>query len=116
MARRTTTNLAKPLRPGRDRILGPRTAFIAAILCSAAAWSVAAGTIPDQVVLPTVATLLFVLAAVTAAAAWKSRNSAGNDVTYWDVAGALTLIGICVSALIEPEHLTRIMEGPVGRK
>jgi hypothetical protein len=34
-----------------------------------------------------------------------------NQVTYADVAGALTLIGLCAAATIDPDQMVRLVEG-----
>jgi hypothetical protein len=112
----TTTNPAKPYRPTRGRLFGPRPAFIAAIVCAFATWNLAGAAIPQQLVVPAVSTLLLLLAAAFAAFAWNAQKSDLADVTYWDVAGALTLIGICTSALIEPDQLARFFEGAPAKK
>jgi hypothetical protein len=46
---------------------------------------------------------LFAVAALIAISAWLARASNPPDRPgYWDVAGALTLIGIGVAALVDP--------------
>ena len=59
-------------------------------------------------VLPTVSTLLFVLAAAVALIAWR-RPTRGPRLSYWDVAGVLIFIGICVAAAIEPDQMVRLV-------
>jgi len=54
--------------------------------------------------------LLFVLAAAVALVAWR-RPALGPRLTYWDVAGALTLSGLCVAAAVEPEQMVRLVAG-----
>ena len=42
--------------------------------------------------------------------AWIGRQSAHQaGLSYWDVAGALTFIGICVAATIEPDRLVELI-------
>ena len=94
-----------------DRLSGPRTAFLASILAVAALWAIAIGVLPHAHVIPTVATVMFALAGAFSVVAWRRRSADEGDVTYWDVAGALTLIGICTSALIGPDHMVRIVVG-----
>lgn len=57
-----------------------------------------------------VASLFFGLAAVVAVAAWRKPRK-GRRLTYWDVAGALTLIGILIAATIEPEQVVQLVAG-----
>ena len=61
-------------------------------------------------VLPTVSTLLFVLAAAVALIAWR-RPTREPRLSYLDVAGVLTFIGICVAAAIEPDQMVRLVAG-----
>ena len=35
----------------------------------------------------------------------------GPRLSYWDVAGVLIFIGICVAAAIEPEQMVRLVAG-----
>jgi hypothetical protein len=90
---------------------GPRLSFALALIVVAAGaialfWNGAA-----DFVLPAVSTLFLALAAPVAFLAWQ-RNlpRTGTRVTYWDVAGALTFIGICAGALIDPDQMARIVE------
>ena len=61
--------------------------------------------------MPAVATLLLVLAAGFAVVAWRQRSEFPARVTYTDVAGALTLIGLCAAATIDPDQMVRIVAG-----
>jgi hypothetical protein len=88
---------------------GPRATFLATF--AAVGVLMAAGLIPNNLLMPAIATLLFVLAATFALIAWGQRSTDEGDVTYWDVAGAVTLIGICTTALIDPDQMVRIVEG-----
>jgi hypothetical protein len=72
---------------------------------AATAALVLVGPLPNHLLMPAVATLLFVLAMVFALVAWVRCSTDEYDVTYWDVAGAVVLIGIGASVLIEPEQL-----------
>ena len=61
--------------------------------------------------MPLVSTLLLALAAAFGAAAWWRGWMDPGGVTYRDVAGALTLIGLCAAATIEPDQMLRIVQG-----
>ena len=99
------------LRHGAARIAGPPTVFAIAVLATFAVLAIAAATQPRDIVLPLLSTLLFVMAALVALLAWTHRRAFGQDqVTYWDVAGALTLIGICAAATIEPDQMVRFLQ------
>ena len=60
--------------------------------------------------MPLVATVFFLLAAVLVPLAWLRRGMNPLNVTYADVAGALTLIGVFAAAAIEPEQMVRLIE------
>ena len=67
-------------------------------------------------VVPAVATLFFVMAAIAGLLAWSgSRSQEPHRLTYWDVAGALVFIGICMAALVQPDQLVSLLAtGPRG--
>jgi hypothetical protein len=54
--------------------------------------------------------LLFALAAAVALIAWR-RPMPHRQFSYWDAAGALTFIGLCVAAAVEPERMIEIVAG-----
>ena len=62
---------------------------------------------------PSAVALLFALAALVAlfaSSCGPPRRDSG--ITYWDVAGALVLLGACAAALVDPDHMVRLVEGP----
>lgn len=100
--------------------LGPQVAFAVAVLIAFTVLAISATTLPSDFVFPLTSTLLFVLAGLVALVAWSrgrpSEQAQANDqaaphVTYWDVAGALTFIGICAASLIDSDQVVRLMEG-----
>jgi len=101
----------RPLYDQRSNPLaiGPQLAFAAAIFAGLVAWIGLSMTLAADLVVPVVATLLFVFAAALAGVAWRRSGENPARVTYADVAGALTLIGLCVAATIEPEQVVRIV-------
>jgi hypothetical protein len=99
---------------------GPQVTFAVVLLIAFAVLVVSTTMLPSDFVVPLTSTLLFVLAGLVALVAWSrgrpSEQAPGNDqatlqVTYWDVAGALTFIGICAASLIDPDQMVRLMEG-----
>jgi hypothetical protein len=96
-------------RPGLT-FLGPGAKFAAAILLALGAATMPA-MVPPTAVLPVIATLLFLTACVAALFGWLGGQGArAGGLTYWDVAGALTFIGICVAATIDPNQLVELAE------
>jgi hypothetical protein len=94
----------------RQGVTGPHLGYVAAILAGVAVWSLSRATLQADLVMPFLSTLLFTLAAVFGAAAWWRGWMDPNGVTYRDVAGALTLIGLCAAATIEPDQMLRIVQ------
>jgi len=90
--------------------IGPELAFAGATFAGFAAWGASKGTLPPDLVMPVVATLFLVFAAALAVVAWRHRRMDPSHVTYADVAGALTLIGLCAAATIDPEQMVRLVE------
>jgi hypothetical protein len=88
---------------------GPRAAFAATIVVCGLI--IGLGAIPFGLLMPVIGSLLFVLAAVFALVAWARGSTDASDVTYWDVAGAVTLVGLCATALVEPDQLVRLVVG-----
>ncbi len=62
-------------------------------------------TLTADLVVPIMATLSFVFAAALAVVASLRGGENPACVTYADVAGAITLIGVCIAATIEPEQM-----------
>ena len=60
--------------------------------------------------MPVVATLFLGFAAVMAMFGRRNRGLDSGRVTYADVAGALTLIGLCAAATIDPDQMVRLVE------
>jgi membrane protease YdiL (CAAX protease family) len=97
-------------RPSLSR-LGPPIALAAAVLVTFSIVAVAPTTLPGGGSAVAIATLLFLMASATALVAWVNRRSPrGSGLTYWDVAGALTFIGICVASTVEPNEMVALIE------
>ncbi len=94
----------------------PRTAIVAFIGIGLGSAALAAWLLPLPLVLP-VLSIGAVLAAVGVAtvALRRPKNLAAARVTYWDMAGALTLIGICAALLSDPEAVIPILESRPSR-
>jgi hypothetical protein len=113
------TQDVRPIRPlpgERWEGFGPHALFAGALLVAAAGWAATESHATDLAE-PLAVTLLFVLAAAATLMARRRGAAAHDRVTYWDVAGALTLIGIGAATLIEPEQMLRLVEaGNVGNQ
>ena len=89
--------------------VGPQLGFFAATFAGLAAGTGLFVPVPAHLTMPVIATTLLAFAACIAVFAPRHRDE--SRVTYEDVAGALTLIGLCAAATIDPEQLTRIVAG-----
>jgi hypothetical protein len=106
------TSSLNPYHPSvRPAGSGPALAFAAATSVCAVAAIGAATLLPAGHAAPMVATLAFVFAALLALVAWRADRPGATEVTYGDAAGALTLVGLFAAALIDPDHLVRIVPG-----
>jgi uncharacterized membrane protein len=106
-----------PPSPAASSPRGPAITFAIAVLATVSTLGIAAAVLPENGAAPAAATLLFVAAGLAALTAWIGRPSAHQDgLSYWDVAGALTFIGICVAATIEPDRLVELVEATDRRK
>ena len=88
--------------------IGPWFAFAAAIMTASVIWTGLIAAIPAGLAVPIAVTLLFGFAAGLVLLSRLLREDA-TRITYADVAGALTLIGLCAAATIDPEQLARIV-------
>ena len=100
-----------PARWHRERAtVGPQRVFAAAALAGFAAWAGSRAVLSADAVIPVVSTLFLLLAATIGVIAWRRGRMNPDNVTYADVAGALTLIGLCAAATIDPEQMVRLVE------
>ncbi|HEY6755587.1 MAG TPA: hypothetical protein VI077_12920 [Pseudolabrys sp.] len=106
------TNPAKHLPRASRRTRGPEFAFAGTLLVAFAAMVAGTKMLPSDLVLPVVSTIFFVLACLVAlVASLHDRACEQSRMTYWDVAGALTLFGICVASQVDAEQMVRFVEG-----
>jgi hypothetical protein len=91
---------------------GPELVFAATLLIAFVAMAAGTKVLASDLVLPATSTLFFVLAGLVALIAVCGRRTTGQaPVTYWDVAGALTMFGICVASQIDPDEMARLVTG-----
>jgi hypothetical protein len=110
-----TTHPAKPAayRTGL-RARGPEITFAATALTGFAAMAPGTALLASDLVLPVTSTLFFALALLAVLIALVASRGEGarqgDQLSYWDVAGALTLFGICVASQIDPDQMVRLVE------
>jgi hypothetical protein len=90
---------------------GPKVAMALSACLGATAFVLAAWTLPGPLVLPVFSVLAILAAGVLAVVAWTGpRPRPAARLTYWDIAGALTFIGVCAALLSDPEQALPLME------
>jgi len=90
--------------------VGPPFVLAGALTAVIAVTALLHRTVPVDALVPGMTTLFLMLAAGVAMVAWY-RPMRGRELSYWDVAGLLTLIGITVSAAVEPDQMVRLISG-----
>ena len=88
----------------------PRLGFAVAILACAVVWVVSTRMLPPDAVMPAVTTALLGFAALFGVTAWRRGRMDSTNVTHADVAGALTLVGLCAAATIDPDQMMRLVQ------
>jgi hypothetical protein len=90
---------------------GPVLALILCLTAAAATFAVFAWHLPFALVLPLFSVVVIGGAAAIAFLAWtQPLQPSAVRITYWDVAGALTLIGITAALLSDPDQVVPLME------
>jgi hypothetical protein len=84
------------------------------MLAGLAAWTGLVATVSTDIVMPVIATVFLAFAAGFGVFAWRNRADDPEHVTYADVAGALTLIGLFAASTIDPDQLVRIVAAGGG--
>lgn len=106
--------LAAPLAHAparRRRRRGPELVLAAISALAAGGAMAAAATLAPPLVLPALSVMLILAACVTAVIAWRTKGPSRPDhLTYWDVTGLLTFVGICAALLSEPEYVLPLLE------
>jgi cation transporter-like permease len=87
--------------------IGPQVGFAATTFAGFAAWSGLIVSVSTEMIMPILATMFLVSAAGFSVVAWRRRGEDPTRVTYADVAGALTLIGLFAASTIDPDQLVR---------
>jgi hypothetical protein len=91
-------------------VTGPAAGFLAVLFVALGAATISYAALTADHVMPVVATVFLAFAVAFGALAWWRGRMDESGVTYRDVAGALTLIGICAAATIDSEQMIRIAQ------
>jgi hypothetical protein len=89
--------------------VGPVAVLAASTAILAATFLAALWTLPRLMVLPVLCLAALASAASIALIAWRG-GATERHPTYWDVAGALTFIGMCAAVLSEPDQVMALLE------
>jgi hypothetical protein len=89
---------------------GLAIALAGALTAGAAALIAALFLVPPPLVFPVTGFALVVAAATFALIAWASPPEAGNRLVFWDVAGAMTVLGLCAALIGEPEQAVALLD------
>ena len=107
------TPLSKQPHRRAARWDGPQSLSVGFLAIGSTAALVAAWLLPLPLVLPVLSVLLIVAACATALVAFRRPPHPTPDrVTYWDVTGALTFIGICAALLSDSAQVLPLLETP----
>jgi hypothetical protein len=81
-----------------------------ALAAAAAALIAAFFLLPAAMVFPVTGLALLLGAAAFAVIAWASPADVGNRLVFWDIAGTMTVLGLCAALLGEPEQAVALLE------
>jgi hypothetical protein len=89
---------------------GVAIALAGAVTAAAAALTAALLLLPPALVFPVTGCALVLAAGSFALIAWASPPEIGNRLVFWDVAGAMTVLGLCAALIGEPEQAVALIE------
>jgi hypothetical protein len=98
-------------RPAPQRSEGQGFLWFILAATGLLAAAVVGWSLPVALVLPGLSLLVILCAAAAALIGWLRPSRPSSDhVSYWDVAGALTLIGVCAALLSDAEQVMPLLE------
>jgi hypothetical protein len=89
---------------------GVALALASAAAAAAAALTAALVLLPPPLVFPVTGFALMASAATFALIAWISPPEVGNRLVFWDVAGAMTVLGLVAVLFGEPEQAVALLD------
>jgi len=90
---------------------GPAAVFTGAVFAALIGLLAASTAMPRDFALAAASTVFFAFAVLAALIAWTTKPKAESALNYWDVAGALTLIGICAATFLDSDAIIKFIEG-----
>jgi hypothetical protein len=102
--------LNNPARlPTAGRIAGGSAVALVAMAVLLAA-TLALWALPFELVLPSLCVAALTGAFVVGGVAWKFGRPPAASLSYWDIAGALALIGMGAAMLSEPDQVLSLLD------
>ncbi len=90
---------------------GPKFTLTIALILGILLFATTMWYLPHPIVLPILSVAAIVGAIIVALIAWLSkRRETAADLSYWDVVGAMTMVGICAALLSDPEQAIPLLE------
>jgi hypothetical protein len=89
---------------------GPTLTAAAITLAGASTACTLVWTLPAPLVLPAIGVLATLAAAGMALIAWLAAQQRASALTYWDIVGALTVVGVFAALLSDPELALPLLE------
>ena len=104
-------HIARQQRPVLRRWHGLAIALTGALAAAAAAFVAALFLLPAPMVFPVTGAALVFAAASFALIAWASPAEVGaSRLVFWDISGALAVIGLCAALFGEPEQAVALLD------
>jgi hypothetical protein len=94
-------------RAARTTVQGPQALAAMTLILGLAAFVASLWLLPRPLILPALSVLLLGIAFV----AWRRPKPHQSQLSYWDLAGAVTFVGIAAALLSEPDQALPLMEG-----
>ena len=89
---------------------GLAPALTAAAAAAGATLIAALVLLPPVLVFPVTGLALALAAAAFALIAWAAPPEVTNRLVFWDVAGAMTVLGLCAALIGEPEQTVALLD------
>ncbi len=111
----TTGGYGRRARTQSRDMRRPAPAFVAAVAAAVCAGVAAAaiGWLAPPLVLPVVSAMLIAVAALAALLALLAPAGPAGLLSYWDVSGAFTFLGIGAALLSEPDAVLPLLESGI---
>jgi hypothetical protein len=92
-------------------LTGPESLALATLLTGLVVFGLLLWLLPAPLILPALSALLIAAACAVAILAWRAPRLRPAQLGYWDLAGALTFIGIVAALLGEPDQALPLLQG-----